>query len=100
MARLPDNLPPGTQAAFERLRQVFLSGLQARWAQIDGATNPADQAAALHRLAGAAGSYALDDIDVAARLALHAVQSEAGAAVMDATLAALQRSLREAGATI
>ncbi len=61
--------PAAVQAAFEALRQRFLAGLPARWAEISNAPDAAAQAAALHRLAGAAGGYGLPELGHAARQA-------------------------------
>lgn len=64
------DLPPGTLAAFGALRERFASGLIDRWREIEGlhGETPA-QSQALHRLAGAAGSFGFEDLGRAARAA-------------------------------
>jgi hypothetical protein len=64
------DLPPGTLAAFAALRERFSSGLADRWQEIErlhGETHALSQA--LHRLAGAAGSFGFEDLSRAARAA-------------------------------
>jgi len=51
--------PAAVQAAFERLRAAFIAGLPGRWQEIDTAATGPLRRAALHRLAGASGSYGL-----------------------------------------
>ena len=58
--------PDGAISAFDQLRRRFLAGLPARWEEIDAAEGPVRRAA-LHRLAGAAGSYGFADLGQAAR---------------------------------
>ena len=64
-----DSLPPASRAGFEALRRKFITGLPARRQEIEQAPDPAARAAALHRLAGAAGSYGYDELGQAARAA-------------------------------
>jgi hypothetical protein len=64
-----DELPPAARGAFEALRTRFLAGLPERWREIDEATDPAARVAALHRLAGSAGSYGCHELGQAARAA-------------------------------
>ena len=88
MAAAPDTgLPPGTAEAFAKMRQGFCAGLSDRWAGIEQARDKAERVAALHRLAGAAGSFGFPGLGVAAR--------EAEAAVLG-TDAALARSALDA----
>lgn len=83
------------EAAFLALRERFLQRLPERWQEIVSAANAEDAAAAMHRLAGAAGCFGFDALgqcaklgeaaergtDVAARLrqrqALHALLQQA-----------------------
>jgi len=91
--------PPAVQAAFTRLRAQFVAGLAQRWQEIDAAADPAAQQAALHRLAGAAGSYGLVALGDAARdaeAASHAGEPQA----QRAALQALRQQLLGAGATL
>ena len=64
-----DGLPPASRAVYEALRRKFVAGLPARWQEIEQAPDPATRAAALHRLAGVAGSYGYDELGQAARTA-------------------------------
>lgn len=84
-------LPPHAQSTFELLRRRFAAGLGARQAEIDAATDAAGRAAALHRLAGAAGGYGYADIDAAARQALALVERGVQGPVLDDALQALRR---------
>lgn len=66
-----DALSPQAHVAFGHLRARFLQGLPARAAQIDDAAAPvAQRVQALHRLAGAAGSYGYDELGRLARQVL------------------------------
>jgi HPt (histidine-containing phosphotransfer) domain-containing protein len=76
-----------TEAAFELLRLRFVAGLPARWDEIEHAASAPARQAALHRLAGAAGSFGLAPLGEAARRAerLLATDDTAGlAAALDA----------------
>lgn len=95
-----DDLPAAQRAAFEQLRRRFCAGLPQRWAQIANAADATGQVAALHRLAGAAGSYGLPELDARARHALRLVESGAQAAQITAALSALQATLEQAADTI
>jgi len=64
-----DSLPPASRAGLEALRRKFVAGLPARWQEIEQAPDPAARTAALHRLAGAAGSYGYEQLGQAARAA-------------------------------
>ena len=80
-------LPAAAEAAFELLRRRFIAGLPARWEEIEHAASVPGRQAALHRLAGAAGSFGLAPIGEAARRAerLLAAGDAAGlAAALDA----------------
>ena len=57
------------QATFARLRASFIAGLPARWQEIDAAPDATLRRDALHRLAGAAGSYGLVTLGEAAHRA-------------------------------
>lgn len=70
MAASPsDALPPGTEQAFSRMQVSFCAGLQHRWVDIATTTDDSARLAALHRLAGAAGSFGYPDLGHAAKLA-------------------------------
>ena len=104
----PAALPPGdpaagqpaaVQAAFAHLRTQFMAGLPQRWLDIQAAPTGLLQQAALHRLAGAAGSYGLSALGEAARQA--EAQCEADdAATLQAALVAVGRALQDAGVTL
>ena len=79
--------PAAAEAAFEALRLRFVAGLPARWDEIEHAASASARQAALHRLAGAAGSFGLAPLGAAARRAerLLAAGDAAGlAAALDA----------------
>jgi HPt (histidine-containing phosphotransfer) domain-containing protein len=63
-----EGLSDAAVAAFGQLRQRFIAGLPERWREIAAAPAPLQQAA-LHRLAGAAGSYGLPRLGEAAKKA-------------------------------
>jgi HPt (histidine-containing phosphotransfer) domain-containing protein len=92
-----DGLPPAARAGFEALRQRFLAGLPERWREIEAAPDDRARIAALHRLAGAAGSYGFDELGRTARAAEHLAAGGNGPALAQA-LANLQRLLRDATA--
>lgn len=71
--------PPEVQAAFLALRDAFVAGLPQRWAAIEAATSDAVRRQALHRLAGAAGSYGFTELGQAARAAERALTEDAAA---------------------
>jgi HPt (histidine-containing phosphotransfer) domain-containing protein len=100
MDDLPEGLSASHQAAFLQLRRRFCAGLPERWAQIEGAADTPERVAALHRLAGAAGSYGLVKLDTCARQALRLVESSADAALVCAALADLRATLEQAADTI
>ena len=81
--------PAAVQAAFQALRGQFLAGLPQRWAEIESAGSSALRQAALHRLAGAAGSYGFATLGAAARRAEQAPDRDA-----DAALEALGQTVR------
>ena len=64
-------LPPAAQAAFAALQRQFCAGLAERWVAIAEAPTPQAQTQALHKLAGAAGSYGMGALSQAARTAEH-----------------------------
>lgn len=85
--------PADLQAAYERLRATFIAGLAARWQVIESASDNATRQLALHRLAGAAGSYGCAELGRAAR--------EAEARCDDArALASVAAALRALGVTV
>lgn len=71
----PDFESHANQAAFEQLRQRFRAGLLTRTQQLQGTTDPAEQARLLHSLAGAAGCYGLVVLETVTRRALASVLS-------------------------
>jgi HPt (histidine-containing phosphotransfer) domain-containing protein len=81
----------GFEAAFAALRRRFVAGLPARWLEIERAPSVAARQAALHRLAGAAGSYGYAALGAAARRAEVLL-----AAGDEAALAAALRDLKAA----
>jgi HPt (histidine-containing phosphotransfer) domain-containing protein len=100
MDELPEGLSEAHRAAFMQLRRQFSAGLAQRWAEIESASGSAAQAAALHRLAGAAGSYGFRQLDAQARLALQLVESGAAPTRVQAALADLQAALARAADTV
>jgi len=91
--------PPEVQAAFARLRGQFLAGLPMRWWEIETAATPLLQQAALHRLAGASGSFGLPALGSAARRA-EALCLAASPAALGGAMAHLRQELSAAGATL
>lgn len=81
------------QAGFARLQAQFLAGLPQRWSDIVQAPSGPLREAALHRLAGAAGSYGLDALGEAARQAQHSRAPEAA-------LAEVLAQIQAAGVTV
>lgn len=55
---------------FQQIRHLFVSGLARREAEIGQAESSEDLYAALHRLAGAAGSFGFDDLTQLTREAM------------------------------
>lgn len=96
------------RAAYAALRGQFLAGLPQRWQEVQSAPTPMLQQAALHRLTGAAGSYGLPALSLAARRAeaLCAVATPDTdtaadtAAALGAALEAVQQALQDAGVTL
>lgn len=84
--------PLAVQAAFLKLRSGFLAGLPQRWVEIEAAPSDAARQQALHRLAGAAGSYGCTALGEAARAAEQALGQDS--AVFVAALLHLQRQLQ------
>jgi HPt (histidine-containing phosphotransfer) domain-containing protein len=70
---------PEVRAAFQKLREAFLAGLPQRRAEIESASSDVQRLQALHRLAGAAGSYGLTELGQAAREAEQALAQQAAA---------------------
>ncbi len=81
------------QAGFAQLQARFLAGLPQRWSDIVQAPPGPLRDAALHRLAGAAGSYGLTALGEAAR---RAERSDAP----EAALAAVLAQIKAAGVTV
>ncbi|MBP7668200.1 MAG: Hpt domain-containing protein [Burkholderiaceae bacterium] len=79
------------------LRQRFIGGLAGRWQAISQPASPQDCRQALHRLAGAAGSYGFAALGQAARQAEHSCTGSASGLPDPAALAELQRCLVQAG---
>lgn len=88
--------PAAVQAAFQVLRGQFVAGLPRRWTEIESAGPGSARQAALHRLAGAAGSYGFTALGEAARRAEQAPDGDAGAALEE--VARLVRQLLQAHA--
>ncbi len=93
VAALPtDGLPQPLQAKFQLLQQRFVLGLPARWCDIADAASTAAVQEALHRLAGAAGSYGFERLSQLARQAEHRALAAEASALAEA-LAALKNEL-------
>ena len=87
MAASPtDGLSLEARAQFLVLQRRFVSGLPSRWLEIRDASDGRSLQLALHRLAGAAGSYGFEQIGLCAR--------EAEALAMQGAAVALTRALR------
>lgn len=71
--------PLAVQAAFLTLREAFVAGLPQRWVAIEAAASDEQRRQALHRLAGAAGSYGFTTLGEAARAAEQALAQPASA---------------------
>lgn len=91
--------PTGPSAALKELRERFVAGLPQRWHEIANDIDLSRRGQALHRLAGAAGSYGFDAVGTAARAAEHALAS-GDAAAFDRALARLRDRLVEQGVTL
>jgi len=65
----------GPAARFELIRQQFVAGLVRRAQEIDEAPDAESLRAALHRLAGVAGSYGYDHLGSLARTAMQTSES-------------------------
>lgn len=87
----PEGLPPALQARFALLQQRYVSGLAARWAEIEACPQGASLQGALHRLCGSAASYGLEPLSRQARLA----EQLAGQDDAQALVQALQDLKRE-----
>jgi HPt (histidine-containing phosphotransfer) domain-containing protein len=61
-------LPDAVRAQFMVLRQRFVAGLPQRWQEIQGAADATALQAALHRLAGSAGSYGCEQLGECVRV--------------------------------
>lgn len=69
-----DGLSPEMRARFDALRQIFAQGLAGRWREIQDTKTPQERVAALHRLAGASGSFGHARLCELARQAEHALR--------------------------
>ncbi|MFZ4478375.1 MAG: Hpt domain-containing protein [Rhodoferax sp.] len=85
-ASLTDGVSPQIRARFLLLQRRFVAGLPGRWLEIRDAADGQSRLAALHRLAGSAGSYGLEGIGQCAR--------DAEALALQGDSAALTRALR------
>ena len=67
----PEGLPLSIQARFAQLQQRYVSGLAARWSEIEVASTSQGSGLqdALHHLCGSAASYGFDLLGRQARLA-------------------------------
>lgn len=72
VAQPPENPDPAIAEQFARIRRTFILGLFKREAEIEQATTQADLTAALHRLAGAAGSFGFQELSELARQTMDA----------------------------
>ena len=92
-------LSPAAAANFALLRQRFVAGLAQRWLEIAAASSDsAQQHIALHRLAGAAGSYGLRLLGEAARRAELSLEQGQGEQLKQA-LAELEALISTASVT-
>lgn len=66
---------PGVDDQLAQIRRQFLAGFARRQQEMEQAAGPDDLYAALHRLAGAAGSFGYEALGALAREAMHAVQA-------------------------
>ena len=89
---LTEGLSLATLSQFKLLQQRFIIGLPARWQEIDNAAAPEFLQAALHRLAGSAGSYGFDKLSELARQA-EALATEPPTANFAQTLRTLKNEL-------
>ena len=91
-------LPPLLQARFALLQRRYLSGLAARWAEIESSPPGAGLQGALHRLCGSAASYGFDSLSRRARVAEQlAVRDDAPALAQ--ALQAVKREIDRACST-
>ena len=70
-----EGLDGAAAAQFETLRRQFVAGLVRRQHEIEAAPDAAALQGALHRLAGAAGSYGYTELGQIARTALRALKA-------------------------
>ncbi len=89
---LTEGLSPATLSQFKLLQQHFIIGLPKRWQEIDNAASPEFLQAALHRLAGSAGSYGFDKLSQLARQA-EALATGSPTANLAQALSALKNEL-------
>jgi HPt (histidine-containing phosphotransfer) domain-containing protein len=72
--------PARAEEAFRQLRQVFVRGLGERARELGQASDPEAVAAALHKLAGAAGVFRFAALAESAREGVRRVRENPGAA--------------------
>lgn len=93
MAASPtDGLSLETKAQFSVLQRRFVAGLPSRWLEIRTASDGASLQAALHRLAGSAGSYGYERIGQCAREA-EALATQGASAALTRALAVLESEI-------
>lgn len=97
MAALPEGLDPAMAERFEALRLAFLRGVPQRLQDAVAAGDDAARHQALHRLAGAAGSFGCEGLGQAAREALAALDA-GDPAMLDAALGRLRAAAAAAQA--
>lgn len=94
-------LPEGTALAYARMRERFVGGLTARWADIVAADTDAQRQFLLHRMSGAAGSFGCHELGLAAGRAEAAAEAgdrSALALALDALSAMIERMVQPAAA--
>ena len=75
--RTPDHGEENALAlAYVQLQQQFVAGLVKRQSEIIQARDHSERLAALHRLAGAAGSFGFQELSVLAKQAMHAASHD------------------------
>jgi HPt (histidine-containing phosphotransfer) domain-containing protein len=89
---LTDGLSSSTSAQFAILRQRYVAGLASRWAEIATAEDSQALLAALHRLAGSAGSFGFERLGHCARHA-QARLTEGNTAALAVALDELQTEM-------
>lgn len=96
---LTDSLTSAQRDQFRILRQRFVAGLSARWLEVQNAPTWEARQAALHRLAGSAGSYGFERLQQRSReaeLLLPDADSDTLACALAAVAAAMEAAREEA----